>query len=482
MNDPRVSRFWDIFVEKLKTYETRPDLARWYVRHAEQYIKAFPEQRLAIHTPQILEQYLQEKGRNSRLKDWQYRQLVTALRVLFVDLVKTPWAATFPWQFWIDAARDLPSSHPTVARDYTAPAEADASDTAFEKSFAGVVGQLQAAFPQHVERMLAEIRVRHYSIRTEQAYLNWLARFVAFNDMQDPATLDTLAIRRFLEHLAVNRRVASSTQSQALNALVFFYKQVMNWTALELGEFAHSKKPRRLPVVLTRDEVQALLAALANPTHQLMANLLYGCGLRLMECVRLRTQDIDFGYQQILVRNAKGGKDRVVPLPRTLVTSLQTQLQQTKAMHQADLDNGLGEVYLPDALARKYPAAAKAFQWQYLFPSPRISTDPRSGAVRRHHVHENGLQKAIKQTAGKAGINKRVNCHALRHSFATHLLESGYDIRTVQELLGHADVSTTMIYTHVLNRPGVAVASPLDLLAAADSRRDVPGGQAPETP
>jgi len=477
MSDPNISRFWGVFIEKLKPYQVKPNHTRWYVRHAEEYIKAYPDQRLATHTPQILEQYLQEKGRNSRLRGWQYKQLVVALKVLFVDLVKTPWALSFPWQSWIDASRDLPLSHPTVARDYEISDGVDSSDTTYQKSFSGLVDKLKTAFPQHVERMIAEIRVRQYSIRTEHAYLGWLARFVGFNDMKDPISLDALAINRFLEHLVVSRGVASSTQSQALNALVFFYKHVVKWTELELGEFSHSKKPKRLPVVLTRDEVQALLAALCSVQH-LMANLLYGCGLRLMECVRLRVQDIDFGYQQILVRNAKGGKDRIVPLPKTLAEPLQTQLRYVQELHQTDVNNGLGEVYLPNALARKYPAAAKEFKWQYLFPSARVSTDPRSGAVRRHHVHENGLQKAIKLAANKAGINKKVNCHALRHSFATHLLESGYDIRTVQELLGHADVSTTMIYTHVLNRPGVSVTSPLDLLTASASTQPLQTSQA----
>lgn len=467
MEDQSVTRFWDNFIEKLRAYQVKPDVARWYVRHAELYIKAYPERRLAIHSPQNVEQYLKDKGRNIHLKSWQFQQLVTALKVLFVDVVKTPWAATFPWQFLIDSSQELSPTHPTVARDYDVSHIADKSTKPYQKQFDGLVGDLKNTYPQHVERLITEIRMRQYSIRTEQAYLAWLARFVGFNDMKDPASLTNIAISKFLEYLVVNRGVAGSTQSQALNALIFFYKQVLKWEDVELGEFARSKKPRRLPVVLTREETQNLLTCLNNPIQQLMANLLYGCGLRLMECVRLRVQDIDFGYQQILIRNTKGKKDRIVPLPKILNEPLQTQLRHAKDLHQTDLKNGFGEVYLPDALARKYPSAAKEFKWQYIFPSSRVSTDPRSGAVRRHHIHENGLQKAIKTASNKSEINKKVNCHALRHSFATHLLESGYDIRTVQELLGHADVSTTMIYTHVLNRPGVTVTSPLDLLAVA---------------
>lgn len=227
-----------------------------------------------------------------------------------------------------------------------------------------------------------------------------------------------------------------------------------------------SKKPRRLPVVLSRDETHKLLLAIDNPTQRLMANLLYGCGLRLMECIRLRVYDIDFTYQQIFIRDAKGNKDRIVPLPQRLIDPLRGQIDKVKILLREDLAQGFGEVYLPDALARKYPNAAKELGWQYIFPSVQLSADPRSGKIRRHHVHENGLQKHIKKAARDAGIIKRVNCHCLRHSFATHLLEAGYDIRTVQELLGHADVSTTMIYTHVLNKPGVSVLSPLDRLPA----------------
>lgn len=467
MDDQAVTRFWDNYIEQLKRYGIAPKLLRWHVRHAEQYIQAHPRHRLAAHSAVDVERFLQEKGRNVQLKDWQFRQIVKALQVLFVALVKSPWAAAFPWQNWIEGAHELPASHPTVSRDYDTQEKSvvtDSSGSAFQKPVDGLSGRLRDAFPHHVERLITEIRVRQYSIRTEQSYLGWLARFTGFHQMKDPAGFDGPAISSFLEHLVVQRGVASSTQSQALNALVFFYKHVLKREDLELGQFAHSKKPRRLPVVLTREETHQLFAALDNPTMQLMANLLYGCGLRLMECVRLRVQDVDFGYQHILVRNAKGGKDRIAPLPKAINQALREQLRYVEQLHTSDLENGMGSVFLPDALARKYPNAAKELKWQFVFPSAKVSTDPRSGAVRRHHIHENGLQKVIKAGSDKAGLNKKVNCHALRHSFATHLLESGYDIRTVQELLGHADVSTTMIYTHVLNKPGVTVTSPLDRL------------------
>ena len=283
--------------------------------------------------------------------------------------------------------------------------------------------------------------------------------------MQDAANLDAKAAREFLEYLVVKRYVSASTQSQALCALVFFYRQVLETELGELGNFTHSKKPRRLPVVLTQAEMANLLTEIEHPIYRLMANLLYGCGMRVLECVRLRVFDVDFNYQQIIVRKAKGDKDRVVPLPKRLTSALREQIDFVKRQHKEDLSDGYGDVYLPYALARKYPNASKDIGWQYLFPSSKLSVDPRSKKTRRHHLYETVLQKHIKKAAHEAGLYKRVSCHSLRHSFATHLLETGYDIRTVQELLGHADVSTTMVYTHVLNKPGVSVLSPLDQLS-----------------
>ncbi len=486
MTQDTISRFWDNFIEKTKTYGLKPATLRWHVKHAEAYIRAHSDRRLAEHTAQDVTAYLQEKGRNSQLTDWQFAQVVRALQILFVELVKAPWAASFPWQDWIDNARGLAPTHATVARDYDhAPDASNPSDISVSnrQPMDGLMKRFKQQFPNHADRIVAEIRVRQYSIRTEQSYLGWLGRFVQFHGMRDPAELDGAAMTAFLEHLVVNRHVSGSTQSQALNALVFFYKHVLKNETIELGQFAHSKKPRRLPVVLTRDEVRRLFSMLDSPMARLMAGLLYGCGLRLMECVRLRILDVDFGYQRILIRNAKGGKDRIVPLPNRLNEILRDQIKSVEQQHRQDLACGLGGVYLPDALSRKYPKAEKELMWaapahpcargirasctaQYLFPASRVSTDPRSDTMRRHHVHENNLQKHIKHAATAAALNKRVNCHALRHSFATHLLESGYDIRTVQELLGHADVSTTMIYTHVLNKPGITVTSPFDVLQA----------------
>ena len=314
-----------------------------------------------------------------------------------------------------------------------------------------------------LDKLKVEIRYRNYSIRTEQAYESWVVRYLAFTGLTDLGGLREADVMAFLQHLAVERRVTASTQNQALNALAFFYQHIVQQPLGDLDGLVRAKRPQRLPVVLTRAEVGTLLTHM-HGTHGLMAALLYGTGMRLMDGIRLRIKDIDFAYHQIVVRDGKGQKDRVVPLPKRLVEPLQKHLETVKRLHRADLDQGYGAVYMPHALARKYPQAPTEWGWQYVFPSTRLSVDPRSGMIRRHHVHENGLQKAVKKAAREAALTKQVNCHCLRHSFATHLLESGYDIRTVQELLGHADVSTTMIYTHVLNRGGKGVCSQLDAL------------------
>jgi integron integrase len=414
--------------------------------------------------------YLEQTGRLDGIADWQFMQIVDAIQNL-LETAKAPVAAEVDWEFWRASARTLEVNHPTIAREAAPPVQAAGeSDPPLSgarlKQKRNPPSTLDRVRDQHqplLERLVAEIRHRHYSIRTEQAYEAWVCRFILFCDHRDPSEISADRLRDFLEDLAVRGQVSASTQSQALNALVFLYKQVLGQSLDALGDFARAKRPKRLPVVLERSEVGRLLAGIAGTPH-LMAALLYGTGMRLMECVRLRVQDIDFHYHQIVVRDGKGQKDRVVPLPSRLEEPLQQHLRQVHALHEQDLAEGYGEVFLPDALARKWPKAPKEWIWQYVFPSGRLSVDPRSGQTRRHHVHENGLQKAVKAAAQRAGITKKVNCHCLRHSFATHLLESGYDIRTVQELLGHADVSTTMIYTHVLNRGGQGVRSPLDAL------------------
>jgi integron integrase len=312
-----------------------------------------------------------------------------------------------------------------------------------------------------LDQLSDTLRMRHYSYRTEQSYVDWVRRYILFHQKRHPSTLGEEEIRAFLAHLAADRNVAASTQNQALSAILFLYREVLK-KELEPILITGARRPERLPTVLTNEEVRQVLSDLTG-THKLMAQLLYGSGLRLMECVRLRLKDLDFNYRTVTVRDGKGEKDRITPMPDSLIAPLQRQVERVRLFHDEDLAAGFGRVYLPNALNEKYPNAAVELGWQYLFPAPKCSPDPRSpGVTRRHHLEASGLQRSVKEAARKAGIHKRVTCHTFRHSFATHLLQNGHDIRTVQELLGHKDVRTTMIYTHVLNRGGLAVKSPLD--------------------
>ena len=317
--------------------------------------------------------------------------------------------------------------------------------------------------PKLLDQVRAKIRLKHYSIRTEQAYVDWIRRYILFHGKRHPQEMGKPEVEQFLSHLAVERNVAASTQNQALSAILFLYKEVLEKNIGWLDDVERAKRPARLPVVLTAAEVRAVLAHLEG-RHRLMANLLYGAGLRLMECVRLRVKDLDFEYRQITVRDGKGQKDRLTMLPDALAGPLRTHLADVKILHEQDLQEGFGNVYLPFALERKYPNAGQEWGWQYVFPASQRSIDPRSNIERRHHLDEQTLQRAFKSAVRASGITKPASCHSLRHSFATHLLMAGYDIRTVQELLGHKDVSTTMIYTHVLNRGGKGVVSPLDAI------------------
>ena len=305
-------------------------------------------------------------------------------------------------------------------------------------------------------------RLRHLSLRTEQAYLQWIRRYIFFHHKRHPDQMAEAEIRAFISHLAVERGVTASTQTVALSALLFLYRDVLKQDLPYVSNIERAQKPKRVPVVFTRDETKRVLANLQG-THALIAGLLYGSGLRLMECARLRVKDIDFNYRQITVRDGKGEKDRITMLPARLKHPLMRHLQRVRTLHLDDLAAGYGEVFLPYALAVKYPNAPTMWAWQYVFPAASLSTDPRSGVRRRHHVSQSAIQKAVRDAIRKAGISKHASCHTFRHSFATHLLEQGYDIRTVQELLGHKDVKTTMIYTHVLNRGGRGVQSPIDM-------------------
>jgi integron integrase len=315
------------------------------------------------------------------------------------------------------------------------------------------------------------LRLKHYSIRTEEAYVQAIRRFILYHGKRHPKEMGVDEIRQFLSHLATQGHVSASTQNVALSALLFLYREVLGREELSyIDGIERAKLPKRVPTVLTRQEVANLLSQLSGTCH-LMTSLLYGAGLRLMECVRLRVKDIDFGYMQLTVRDGKGGKDRRTTLPESLMEPLKRQLERVRLLHGEDVERGYGRVYLPYALERKYPNAAREWAWQWAFPAGKLSSDPRSGGVRRHHASEDALQRAIKRAIKRAGITKRASSHTLRHSFATHLLEDGYDIRTIQELLGHADVQTTMIYTHVLNKGGKGVRSPLDKYFRQAGRR-----------
>ncbi len=344
------------------------------------------------------------------------------------------------------ASRSVKSSDPTVD-DGTLPPASPLSPPAPPKLFA---------------RLREALRVRHYSIRTEQAYVEWTRRFIHFHALRHPASLGAPEVQAFLTHLAVDRSVASPTQNQAKSALLFLYREVLGVQLPWLDEIVGAKMGRRLPVVLTPSEVRSLLSHLSGGTMGLLGALLYGTGMRLLEGLRLRVKDLEFERREIVVRDGKGAKDRVTVLPENLVLPLQAHLSGVRALHLRDLEAGRGHVWLPDALEVKYPNAARQWGWQWVFPSSVHSIDPRSGAEHRHHLNETSVQKAVSLAARRAGIVKPCSPHVLRHSFATHLLQAGYDIRTVQELLGHADVKTTMIYTHVLNRGGRGVRSPLD--------------------
>jgi integron integrase len=326
--------------------------------------------------------------------------------------------------------------------------------------------------PRLLDRVRHKCRLLHYAIRTEEAYVQWIRRFILFHHKRHPAEMGVPEIEAFLSDLAVRGQVSASTQNQAFSALLFLYRQILE-IDLPRIDALRAKRPRRLPTVLTQDEVWSIIERMDHSTYRLIVELLYGCGFRLLEACRLRIKDLDFDRRQITVREAKGDKDRVVMMPQLVVDRLRQQVEQVSRLHQRDLQDGHGSVYLPHALDRKFPGMDKSLAWQYLFPASRLSSDPRAPAhqrvLRRHHVHENGVQKAVTRAVRASGVRKKVSCHTFRHSFATHLLENERDIRTVQELLGHADVNTTMIYTHVMRHGASRVTSPLDLHAGRHS-------------
>lgn len=416
------SRFWDDFIDICRRQRVPDTALRWYVVRIERYLHAHPDQPPGHHTARQIVDYLGEAGRDAHLPAWQFRQVVHALQLFFTHIVHAAWAATFDWQYWLDSARELETEHPTVAR-HNRPMQADAPQPIPEHG--------EFPHPQLLHDIAAEIRRRNYSIRTESTYLSWVRRYAAFHGNRDPHEMGGEEVASYLNHLALTAEVSPSTQSQALSALVFLHEQVLGKKLGTIAGLVSAKKPRRMPCVLTRNEVRRLLEQITEAPFGLMAGLLYGTGMRLMECIRLRIKDVDFGYSQIIVRDGKGQKDRVVPLPQRYRQALEEQIRAVLVLHREDLAQGFGEVFLPDALARKYPNASREPGWQYAFPSGKLSADPRSKTIRRHHLHETSLQKAFRRAAITSGIRKRISSHTMRHSFATHLLEAGYDIRTV---------------------------------------------------
>jgi len=453
-----IARFYDNYLNCLHKASIPEKQRRWYVKRIEAFIKTHSGRKIKSITDKEVSGYLEMPGRQNRLSGWQFAQCIDAIRILYCEFLSTPACQGVDWEYWKDSARQLDDSHPTTARQLS-PAELSYIK---ERKGEGPLQQVRASHRQLLIRLANEIRVRGYAWRTEQTYEQWICRYILFCKGLSPEQSGATEVKLFLEYLAIRRCVSASTQNQALSALVFLYEKVLDRKLGELETFTRAKRSHNLPVVLSRYEVMSLLEQLQG-THKLIASLLYGTGMRLLEGLRLRVQDIDFAYHRIHVHQAKGKKDRYVPLPGSLVEALREQIEVTRQFHTEDIAAGFGEVILPGALHRKYPNAGHELKWQFLFPSGRLAVDPHGGKIRRHHLHESGLQKAVKRAATACGINKRVGCHTLRHCFATHLLESNYDIRTVQELLGHAHVSTTMIYTHVLGRPGVGVFSPLDL-------------------
>ena len=440
----RVKNFWDAYRDTVRSGGIPEKFADWYVRWGEGFVKFIKGKPLKERNSRDIEEYLRSIAKQRKARPWQVDQARDAIRILYHDFLSIP----------------LPVPANTVANT----PHIDSGEIHRRQTFEDATvdpERFEARFGKLISQIRSEIRYRHYAIRTEHSYISWVKRFLWFHKLKPAESLGTSEIKAYLEYLAVVRDISASTQNQALNALVFLYTQVLKTDPGDFSDFVRAKKRPKLPVVLTKKEIRMLFEKLSGVEH-LAAGLLYGAGLRLMECIRLRIKDVDLEKHQIIVRNGKGSKDRVTLLPDRFSPALAEQIRYARDIFEKDLKEGSDGVYIWPSLDRKNPGAAKDWIWQYVFPSASLSVDPRSRKVRRHHLHASTIQKAVKRAAKSAGLPKPVSPHTLRHSFATHLLENGYDIRTVQELLGHADVATTMIYTHVLNRPGMAVKSPAD--------------------
>lgn len=412
--DPAVSRFYDNYLKCLAKANIPQNQRRWYVKHIEGFIEAQRGRGIRTLSTAGLSQYLEMLGRQERLTDWQFRQKIHAIRILYCSLLSASLCREVDWQHWLDASRQLGSGHPTNARQLT-PEELSHLKA---RSGSGPVNRVRSSHHDLLVRFATVIRSRGLAYRTEQSYEQWICRFILFCQGADPESVGPAEVRAYLDHLAVIRNVSASTQNQALNALVFLYKQVLGRDPGDLETFVRARRPKNLPVVLSRDEITTLLSQFTGTRH-LIASLLYGTGMRLLEGLRLRVLDLDFANGRIHVYRGKGNKDRYVPLPLILQALLRDQIDRVERLHREDLAAGHGEVRLPDALARKYRNAGRELKWQYLFPSTRLAADPYGGTIRRHHLHESAMQKAVKRAAAACGLNKRVGCHTLRHSLAT---------------------------------------------------------------
>ncbi len=466
-NNTSGKNFWAAYRQVVRGHGIPSAQEEWFVRRCQDFAKSQDGIDLQERESADVLTFIERLAKRRGIMDWQVRQAVSALKLLYIDYLRSEWAGKWEWdkaeKFGMAiAAKKKDSQDATNMNAPSGPRRNVSGNNQFADMDHGKI--IKKRHQSLFKKLRTSIRARHYAIRTEQAYESWSLRFLIYcanNNITEPGPVQ---VREYLDFLATERMVAASTQNQALNALVFFFENALERPVGDIGKFSRAKRPRRIPVVMTVEEINKVLGGM-NGTLGLMAGLLYGSGLRLMEGLRMRVKDIDFDRHQIMVKG-KGNKFRITVLPDRFIPSLKKHLTRVKELHESDLRQGFGEVFMEPALARKYPKAGREWGWQYVFPAARLAVDPRTGVVRRHHINESTLQKAVKAAVRTAGLTKQATCHTLRHTFATHLLENGYDIRTVQELLGHEDISTTMIYTHVLNRPGVTVQSPADRLLA----------------
>jgi integron integrase len=444
------------FLQRLDALAIKPAARDYYVRWAEAWNKA-----LGHRSAERTQAFFDALGRTAHLADWQFRQAVDAVYILAREILALPWAAAYDWQGLADQARLLEPDHRTLGRENI---QVRAVLPAPPSKPSGPLPDTDVEIARIVDALRRAIRLGGLAYATEETYVHWVVRFTRFCLeclKQTPQDAGTAALTAYLDYLALERHVSASTQKQALNAMVFLTKKVFGVEEFTIDKPTHGHSYRRPPVVLSRREVTAVLAHLDDP-WKLAAQLMYGSGLRVIECMRLRIKDLDFDQGTITVHDGKGGKHRVVPLPMALEDRLRGFLAAAREKHLQDLASGAGEVHMPEALARKYPNAPTEWCWQYLFASATLCPHPCTGRVARHHLHEASMQRQFREAIRKTDISKPASCHTMRHSFASSLLQNGTDIRTVQDLLGHSDVSTTMIYLHVLKRPGAGAPSPLD--------------------